>query len=103
MPSSIAGFRPYASQVWARPRPSSILLAFGSEEMDNAGSEEHDDLRHEGVLDEEECVEKYRVVRRDVEAVDVVEGHGGEGQAECAMCPWEVPSARLPGLDEAQA
>ena len=71
--------------------------------MDEAGDEEHDDLRHDGVFDEEQRVEDDRVRSGEAEAVDVVEGHGREGQAECPRCPGKAPSARLPGLGKPQA
>lgn len=71
--------------------------------MDDTRDKQHDHLRHDGVFDEEEYVEKHGVGRGEAVAVDVVEGHGREGQAEGPCGPGKAPPTGLPGLGEAQA
>lgn len=70
---------------------------------DQARHKDHDYLGHQGESDEDEAVEEQGRRCRQGHSVDVVEGHGGEGDAECSRCPGEAPPTGLPVLSQSEA
>ncbi len=79
-----------------------LPLGFGCEEMHESWHQHHDHLRHDAVFEKEQRVEEKRRSGGHGEAVDVVQGYGGQGQTEGPGNPRKSPSAGLPVLSESQ-
>lgn len=83
---------------------SSLLLPLpGCEELDQAGRQRHDQLRNQQELEEEEAVEEALRLRRQHQAVQEVQPHRGQGQAEGRRAPGQALPPGPPVLGHPQA